>query len=248
MTISIVTYSKCRTRFVLCSGKVQTKLSYRKNKIIKEDPVKELELTPTLKAISDAHEKMNLSYDLSDADKKSLIFLKYKARFPTTYVYDVHRLIRVKVHTEEYLVSRIHHEITDDTYQTHTFDEKRGYYSVPTGVQKLDKYGTLEDVQITGWRSVFTEKWTPKEVQKLVDGSRKGHNIELSVSRGTMLGKHPLEDTRSVFSYQEWLTENFEDLIDANKLNYLRVVPGGVADYKKARSTNVAHAAGPDNR
>jgi hypothetical protein len=168
-------------------------MSYRKNKIIKEDRVKELELTPTLKAISDAHEKLNLSYDLSDLDKKSLIFEKYKKRFPTTYAYDVHRLIRAKVHTQEYLVSIIHHEITDDTYQKHTIDEKRGYYCVPTGVQKLDKYGTLEDVEITGWRTVFTEKWDPKAVQKLVDGSRKGHNNELSVARGTTNGKHPIE-------------------------------------------------------
>jgi hypothetical protein len=222
-------------------------VSYRKNKIIKEDPVKELELTPTLKAISDAHEKLNLSYDLSDLDKKSLIFLKYKARFPTTYVYDINKLIRCKVHTQEYLVSIIHHEVTDDTFQTHTFDEKRGYYVVPTGVQQLDRYGTLEDVKINGWKSVFTEKWDPKAVQKLVDGSRKGHNIELLVSRANTNSKHPIEEPRTVFAYHEWLTEDVEDLIDANRLNYLRVVPGGVAQYKKARATNPSHAAGSVN-
>jgi hypothetical protein len=223
-------------------------MSYRKNRIIKEDPVKELELTATLKSISEAHEKLNLTYDLSDADKKLLLFEKYKKRFPTTYVYDVHRLIRVKVHTDEYLVSRIHHEITDDQYQVHTLDEKRGYYSVPTGVNKLDKYGTLESVEITGWRSVFTEKWNPKAVKELIDGSRKGSNIELSVARGTTIGKHPIEDPRSVFAYQEWISEDFEDLVDSNKLNYLRVIPGGVAQYKKARASNPSHAVGSANQ
>jgi hypothetical protein len=224
-------------------------MSYRKNKIIKEDPVKELELTPTLKAISDAHEKLNLTYDLSDADKKSLIFLKYKARFPTTYAYDVNKLIRCKVHTQEYLVSVIHHSVVDDTFQTHSYDEKRGYYVVPTGTQVLDKYGTLEDVKITGWKSIFTEKWNPKEVEKLVAGSRKGiSGIELLVSRATTNGKHPITEPRSIFAYQEWLTEDVEDLIDANRLNYLRVIPGGVAQYKQARASDISHAVGPANQ
>jgi hypothetical protein len=222
-------------------------VSYRKNKIIKEDPVKELELTPSLKAISEAHEKLNLTYDLSDADKKILLFEKYRKRFPTTYTYDVNKLIRCKVHTEEYLVSVIHHSVVDDTFQTHSYDEKRGYYVVPTGTQVLDKYGTLEDVKITGWKSVFTEKWDPKAIQKLVDGSRKGHNVELLVSRANTNGKHPIEEPRSVFSYQEWLTEDFDDLIDANRLGYLRVVSGGVKQYKQARATNPTHAVGPEN-
>jgi hypothetical protein len=91
-------------------------MSYRKNKIVKEDPVKELELTPTLKAITEAHEKLNLTYDLSDLDKKSLIFEKYKKRFPTTYTYDINKLIRCKANTEEYLVSVIHHSVVDDTF------------------------------------------------------------------------------------------------------------------------------------
>ena len=67
---------------------------------------------------------------------------------------------------------------------------------------------------------------------ELVDCSRKGRNIEPSVAHATTNSKDPIVEDRSVFAFQEWLTEDFEDLFDSNRLNYLRIVPGGVADYK----------------
>ena len=103
-----------------------------------------------LRALSKEYQDLNFTYLLTEKDRQELLFEKLREKYPDTYFYDIHRLLRVQVrgNPQEFLLYIINEELTDIKFELHTINRKVGVHSTPVGTKKQDEYGAIEDINI----------------------------------------------------------------------------------------------------
>jgi hypothetical protein len=227
-------------------------LAFVKNKKPEKGKQK-YELNERLNVLSKEYQDLNYTYLLTEKDRQELLFEKLKEKYPDTYFYDIHRLLRIQVRgkPEEYLVYIINEEITDTRFQKYTLNRKVGVHSTPVGTPKQDEYGAIEDININQWKVTFEIPFNQDEIKKLLESSRTPC-LEYAVAKGAIIGKGStyVESPRTVYNFEEWLTLKFDDLYNASNLGYLKDEFGGVEEYLAVRNSRLEHktTASTDSR
>jgi hypothetical protein len=216
----------------------------------KQKPIPEKNIEPVLNdriiQLQNEAAAISCEYKLNDFDIQELVFDKLVLKFPDTVTVDLTKLVRIKVgsNPQNYLMYSTEESVMDTIkFKKHRFTRRRiGFHPVVTGEATYDEYGSLTGYDIGTPRTSFDIKFDPDFIKKLIAKCRSGPR-ELLIARGQTSGEHPVVDpVRSCFNLDDFLYGNFDDLMEAGRLNYLNSGTG-FQEFLKVRSTNLEHAA-----
>jgi hypothetical protein len=216
----------------------------------KQKPVLEKNIEPVLNdriiQLKEEAASVSCDYSLSEYDIAELTFDKYVEKFPDTHFVDLTKLIRIKVgsDSQNYLIYSTEEEVTDNIkFKKHKFTRKRiGFHPIVTGEATYDDYGQLTGYDIGTPRTSFDIPFDPDYVKKLISKCRSGPK-ELLLGRGATMGENMLaESPMSCFNLDNFLYGDFDLLMQAGKLGYLKSDSSGYQEYLNIRASNLSHA------
>jgi hypothetical protein len=214
----------------------------KKNKPIPDKNI-EPEHNDRIRTLENEAASLSCEYKLNDYDLQELIFDKYVQKFPDTYYVDLTKLLRVKVgsNPQNYLIYFTEEEVTDTIkFKKRKFNRRRvGFHPIVTGEPQYDDYGQLIGYDIGTPRTSFDIEFDPDFIKKLISKCRSGPR-ELLLVRGATIGEDPvLDPVRSCFNLDDFLYGEFDDLMEAGRLNYLNSGTG-YQEFLKVRATTLA--------
>lgn len=224
-------------------------MSFTKIKQTKEDKEKSIALNKRLQDITDEYTKIGYEYKLSDMEKRELIFEKYKDKFGDTYQYDIQSINRIKVPVKdrqnkqeqaryrEFYTFKILEEVTDNAGQVHENPRHhQGWHASPVARFRHNEFGEVDESDINNWKITYELPWFPNEVKKLVDGSRSQVG-QLHVGVGVTQGSTNIfqNNPYTIYNFNEFLTGEFDDLLEMGKNGWSKTEGGGLADIKEMR-------------
>jgi hypothetical protein len=217
-------------------------LVYKKQKPVLEKNI-EPQLNERIIQLQNEAAAVSCEYKLDDYDVAELVFDKYVEKFPDTHYVDIDKMLRVKVGTspKNYLIYSTTEEVTDSIkFKKHKFTRRRiGFHPIVTGEPEYDEYGTLQGYNIGTPKTSFDIEFDPDWIKKKIAQCRSGPK-ELMLGRGATMGEDPLVDSpRSCFSFDNFLYGDFDLLLEANRLQYLKSDPSGYQEYLNVRNSNL---------
>jgi hypothetical protein len=217
----------------------------KKNKPIPDKNI-EPEHNDRIRTLENEAASVSCEYKLNDYDLQELIFDKYVQKFPDTYFVDLTRLVRIKVGTapQNYLVYFTEEEVTDTIkFKKRRFNRRRiGFHPVVTGEAQYDDYGQLTGFDIGTPNTSFDKEFDPDFVKNLISKCRSGPR-ELLLGRGAIRGETMLADQpMSCPNLDNFLYGDFDLLMEAGRLHYLKSDPSGYQEFLNIRKTNLEHA------
>jgi hypothetical protein len=213
----------------------------------KQKPVAQKTIEPILNdriiQLQNEAAAVSCEYKLDDYDIAELTFNKYCEKFPDTHYVDITKMIRIKVgsNPQNYLVYSTEEYVTDNIkFKKHKFTRRRiGFHPIVTGEPEYDDYGTLTGYNLGTPKTSFDIPFDPDWVKKKIAECRSGPK-ELLLARGAIAGEHPVVDPiRSCFNLDDWLYGDFDLLMEANRLGYLKSDPSGYQEYLNVRDSNL---------
>jgi hypothetical protein len=220
-------------------------LVYRKNKIVTTKQT-EPQLNDRIRQLQTEAEAVNCTYSLNEYDIAELVHEKYVDKFPDTYFVDLTRTVRVKVgsNPQNYLVYFTEEEVTDSIkFKKRKFSRRRiGFHPIVTGEPEYDEYGSLTGYNIGTPRTSFDIPFDTNFIKKKIAECRSGPK-ELLLGRGATMGENMLaESPMSCFNLDNFLYGDFDLLMQAGKLGYLKSDSSGYQEYLNIRASNLSHA------
>jgi hypothetical protein len=217
----------------------------KKNKPIPDKNI-EPEHNDRIRTLENEAASVSCEYKLNDYDLQELIFDKYVQKFPDTHYVDITRMVRVKVGSDprNYLVFFTEEEVTDSIkFKKRKFNRRRiGFHPIVTGEATYDDYGQLTGYEIGTPNTSFDKEFDPEFVKKKIAECRSGPR-ELLIGRGAIRGETMLSDPPMTCpNLENFLYGDFDLLMEAARLHYLKSDPSGYQEFLNIRAANLEHA------
>jgi hypothetical protein len=111
---------------------------------------------------------------------------------------------------------------------------KMGTFQSPRVILERDELGNVNHSEVIGWSNMFYIPWdNGKSARKVIqefDGAYR--NTVLAIANASGDSWHT-GNTYNIPNLQEWLEADFEDLLEANRGNFLKNEFGGTVLYEK---------------
>ena len=191
-------------------------------------------------------------------DRQEIEFSIYRQRLPDNWVRSLKTLSRVKLKPrmfvinedndidqdfrvkEALLYSVIEKVMSPTNPETEVLaycNTRAGVFSMPRIVLERDELGNVTRSDVIGWDNMFYIPWDDSRSARKVLNEFNGEyrNTVLAVANTSGDNWHS-GGTYSVPNLDEWLSEDFDTLMDANKNGFLKPETGGAKLYLKDQS------------
>lgn len=108
-----------------------------------------------------------------------------------------------------------------------------GVFQMPRIILEQDELGNIEKSDVIGWENKFYIEFNEKNVRKVLDEFNGEYRNTVLAIANESGDKWYSGNTYSVPNLQEWLEADWEDLLSANKGNFLKNEFGGTVLYQK---------------